>query len=128
MYKTWKDIKEGDTIYYYDHGKIHEQKVHSIERGTKTYEYTWGTTRTISVDNYMIIKAGKGSEIKINEFYYDYDSYRWGGLTRFTSKDGLIDFIRKLNKHAQIKANKLKKRYDRYINCIEKYNNIIKET
>lgn len=37
--KTWKDIKEGDIIYYWGHGKLHTQKVHSVEIDKEIRKY-----------------------------------------------------------------------------------------
>ena len=123
--KTWKDIKEGDTIYYYDHGKIHDQKVHSVELKTETHTHNYGYTITTSTSEWIEITAGRGSKIRINPWYYDNDTYDAYYFKRFTTKEALIRCIKERKAKYQKRYDKYKKQVDRMVNAIIKYNDVI---
>lgn len=131
-FKKWKDVKVGDTIYYYDHGQLREQIVHyaDMEEETHTYNYGWHTNSTTSKK--FVIKAGKGSMFSIYEYYMDASYYPDYYFTRFTCKEAAIDALK--NRLGELKhiCDNAKKRYERYLNsynkykgCVEKYENLI---
>ena len=125
--KNWKDIKEGDTIYYYDHGKIHEQKVHSVEYKSETKTYNYGYTVTTSTSEWIEITAGRGSKIHIGPWCYDNDMYDDCYFSRFTTKEALINCIKNRKAKFQKRYDKYKKQVERMQNAINKYNDVISQ-
>lgn len=129
MGKTFAELKVGDDIYYYDHCKLHKQKVTSIEivKGKeKTYKDFFGREWKRIEDDELVIKAGKGTIIKI---WYKYDlnndSIKYNYMPRFSNYEAGLTFINNLkNKHKK----RMEKHYNRYLKekrIIESYSNKI---
>lgn len=126
-FKKWNELKEGDTIYYFDHGKLHEQVVHSVEEKTDRREYSYGFTRTISETKYLVIKAGRSSEIKIYEYEYKMSWHHAYYFTRYTCKEAALWNLKERYKYNNEKAERLRKKYEKYAKLTEKYSNIIND-
>ena len=120
-FKTWSEIKEGDTIYYYDHGKLREQKVHSVENTEETYTSGgWGYISTTTYKK-IIIKAGRGSTIEIYDYYFDAPYKEDYYFTRFTCKEAALDALKKHSANLEQICERAKKRYEKYLNSYNKY-------
>ena len=118
--KTFKDVKVGDVIYYWDHGKMHPQTVKFVENCENIHEYTdWWGKKQIHKTPYIHIKAGK-SDLNI---YYDcgYSHTRCYGMNRFTGIEAANEWKEQQRKHYEYKVNKLQKKVQKYTNLIEKY-------
>ena len=116
MGKTFAELKVGDDIYYYDHCKLHKQKVTSIEivKGKEvTYKDFFGREWKRTEDDEMIIKAGKGTIIKICYIHYlNSDSIKYNYMCRFSNYEAGLTFIDNLkNKHMK----RMEKYYNKYL-------------
>lgn len=120
--KTFKDLVIGDYIWYYDHYKLHKQKITHAELQLRTEEINsmfYG--KVIKQIKEIYIEAGKGTKMYISSYNFDKDTLNWRGIPRFTSYEAALNYISYLKtKHIQ-KANKLQKRLDRELNIISKY-------
>lgn len=125
-FKTWKEIKEGDTICYYDKGKIHKQTVISVEHKEEVHTYNYGWCKTESRTNYIVIKAGRGSEIHIYEHYNDCSFYEDYYFTRFTCEEAALECLRQHYEKLKGKSNRAKAKYEKFLNIANKYDNVIK--
>ena len=123
MRKTFRELKVGDDIYYYDHCKLHKQKVTSIEfvKGKEeTYKDFFGREWKRTEDDEIVIKAGKGTIIKIRSKYLnnEYIDFR---MSRFSNYEAGLTFVNNLkNKHKK----RMEKHYNKYLKekrIIEKY-------
>lgn len=122
-YKSWAKVKEGDFIYYYDKGKLRKQLVHSVEK--KEQKSTFGYGQYTSVHKYILIKAGRGSNIKISEYYVDAPFYEDCYFTRFTSEEAAIDTLKEHLERITRRADRAKKKYERYKKISDNYNAVI---
>jgi hypothetical protein len=125
MRKTFGELKVGDDIYYYDHCKLHKQKVTSIEivKGKEVaYKDFFGREWKRTEDDELVIKAGKGTIIKIYS-RYSKNEYINFLMPKFSNYEAGLDFINNLkNKHKK----RMEKYYNRYLKekrIIEKYSN-----
>lgn len=126
-FKSWNEVKVGDIICYYDKGKIHNQKVTSVEPKEDVYTYGYGGYVTESRYKYILIKAGKGSEIKIYESYYDCSFYEDRYFTRFTCVEAAIECLKQHCKQLQRKSDVAKAKYEKFLNITNKYNKVIND-
>lgn len=131
-FKPWKDVKAGDTIYYYDHGKLYEQLVHSADLKEETHTFRYGFTTTTTTERKIIVKAGKGSMFSIYEYYMNASYYHDSYFTRFTCKEAAIDALKNHLGSLEHTCDRAKKKYERYLNsynkykaCIDKYEKLI---
>lgn len=121
--KTFADLKQDDKIYYWDHGKLHEQIVYSIKQKEKVDEWKdWHGVIQRRIYNVWTIKAGQGTGFDI---WYDasYTIYRCNGLTRFSCIEAAREWLNKKNEELTKRANRYKKQYDRARSCAERYKN-----
>ena len=126
-FKKWNEVKEGDTIYYFDHGKLHEQVVHSVEEKGNVHSYGYGGHITTYYSEYILIKAGRGSEIKIYASEYNMSLYIDSCFTRYTCKEAAIWNLKERHKHYNAKTERLRKHYEKYAKLTEKYSNVIND-
>lgn len=124
-YKSWKDVKAGDEICYYDKGKIHKQKVTSAEEIVNRQNFNFGSFTREYVEKYIKIKAGKGSEFHIYEHYLDLPFYEDYYFTRFTSEEACIECLKQHLKKLQAKSDIAKAKYEKFLNITNKYNKVI---
>ena len=129
MGKTFAELKVGDDIYYYDHCKLHKQKVTSIEivKGKEViYKDFFGREWKRTEDDELVIKAGKGTIIKIWYIHYlNSDTIKYNRMPRFSNYEAGLTFIDNLkNKHIK----RMKKYYNKYLKekrIVERYSNKI---
>ena len=126
-FKTWKEVKDGDTIYYYDHGKIREQIVHSAKMTEETHEYNYGLYRSTSTEEYILISAGRGSKFKVYSYYINSSYYPSHYFTRFTCKEALIDALQERLKKVKRQSDKAKQRYEKFLSIYNKYDKLISD-
>lgn len=91
--KTFGQLKPGDTIYYYDHGDIHAQIVHSVDTTPEIHEYTdWKGHKQQNTINRVVIEAGKGTVLKL---YWDSSSsyVRANYMPRFSDFEAVKNWI-----------------------------------
>lgn len=116
--KTFGQLKPGDTIYYYDHGDIHAQIVHSVDTTPEIHEYTdWEGNKQQYNINRTIIKVESG---KIYKLYWESTSSTTivNYMRRFADLEAAKDWIYKRYMKASNKKNK-------YIEMLSKENKII---
>lgn len=119
--KTFAELKQGDKIYYWDHGKMHEQTVHSVKKTQKVDEWKDYFGRTIKNTYEMfVIEAGKGGKI---EFWFKPDNtiIRHRGMTRFSCLESAQAWLSKNATEYYARANKHKKKFDRAYACAIRY-------
>ena len=121
-FKKWNEVKEGDTIYYFDHGRLREQTVHSALWNKRKFH-----DGRMSEDIYLRIKAGKGSEFTIYKFWVDDSDYKDFYFRRFTCKEAAIEWIKKRKDHAMNKAVYYGERFQKYDKLTKKYIKFIQE-
>lgn len=122
MEKRWQDLQVGDYIWYYDHYKLHNQKVTHIETQTKTQElnYYYGEKFTRQIKE-LYIEAGKGTKMYINEYRFEYDECSWRGIPRFASYEAGKRFIERLINYRKRRIKEFKNKYERELKMLEKY-------
>lgn len=121
--KTFGELQNGDYIYYWDKGKLHQQLIHNIEVTEQVSEYIdWSGNKAISKRPYIKIEAGKGT---ILELYYENHSteVRRGYLLRFSCLEAANQWIERQQKYYTRKIECLKWRLERYENLVQKYSN-----
>lgn len=121
-WKAFKDLKVGDSIYYWDHGKMHEQIVNKVELTTEIMPAPYYSSKDIARD-VLIIQAGKSPERKM---YYqmNYCEAHWGYIKRFSCKESARHYIENLKGYAEQKVRQAKKCLEVYSELVEKYNNV----
>ena len=94
--KKFCELKEGDFIYYWDHGTIHSQIVKSIENTVETQEHTnWDGNKWTSKHEWTIINAGKSKyPLKLNKFMR-IESSDIIGMRRFADLEAVKEWINK---------------------------------
>lgn len=98
MDKKFKDLKIGDYIWYYDHCKLHRQKITKAEIITNTEEisFSFGYNKKIYVTKEIYIEAGKGTKMFISSYYFDKDEYLWRGIPRFSNYTSAKRYVNRL--------------------------------
>ena len=91
--KTFGQLKPGDTIYYYDHGDIHAQIVHSVDTTPEIHEFTdWQGHEQQNKLNRVVIEAGKGTVLKL--YWNSCSSYvRANYMPRFSDFEAVKNWI-----------------------------------
>lgn len=121
MEKKWKDLQIGDYIWYYDHYKLHKQKITHISRQQKIDEIdSLFYKKTINITNEIYIEAGKGTKMYISH-YFNTDEYWWGHMPRFANYEAAKRFIERLIHYRKERINKFKNKYERELKMLEKY-------
>lgn len=92
--KTFGQLKPGDTIYYYDHGDIHAQTVHSVDTTPEINEYIdWQGNKQQNILNRVVIEAGKGTVLKL--YWNSSSSYvRANYMPRFADFEAVKNWIK----------------------------------
>lgn len=122
--KTWRELKPGDKIYYWDKGKLHEQIVHVAELKVETSSYTdWNGNVTEKKRETLHIEAGKNSRTKMDIHcgIDDYSMRRFRYMLRFASLESANYWIKYRKEHYQRKINKLEKDIERYKKILNNY-------
>ena len=114
-FKKVKDVKAGDIIYYYDHGKIHKQEVESAEIVTKHFVGADWCGHKIEYDEmYYVIKPKRSQEIKLREYEANSSIFRANCMIRFTNKEAVNLYLGKLKEKYEMKIAKLNRALKRY--------------
>lgn len=111
-YKTFKELKPGDKIYYWDKGKMHEQIVHVCEPRIKDESFTnyFGKRIKNEVEE-LYIEAGKNHRTKYTLRYSSYDTHTiFGRMHRFASIECANDWLKSKRSACERNINKLEKR------------------
>lgn len=123
--KTWKEVKTGDTVYYYDHCTMKEQYVHSAE--LQTYEEVhvdWYNPKrkTIEEKEKLVLVVGpKKITIEITEYQLKRsDAWTWC-QHRFCCKEAAETFMKDLIDRRIAKAKYLQEKLDKQLNILCKY-------
>lgn len=121
--KTFKDLKPGDYIYYYDHGRLHKQLVYECNIETKVNEYHdyFGNKHTYE-DTYLIITCGNNCLYKISQYDMDCSETYFNYLRRFSCEEAGQSFIESLKNRYERKidilTNKLNKEKNKLLKLI----------
>lgn len=124
--KTWKEIKKGDTIYYYDHGNVHEQKVTDVGTFSSIDTFEYGNEKTKAVSLKLGIKAGKNSEISLRQYWFDKSIFKDKYFNRFTCKEALSEYLSYRVNRIKEKAKESKRMYEKYLSIEIQYRKALK--
>jgi len=120
--KTWKDIKEGDIIYYWDHGKLHAQKVHSVEIDKEVRKYLYFDSVNIKIEMRHTIKAGYGTRIMWTGSWMDNDQTAIvRGIRRFTCIEAAQEYMESRKNQLNTKRQKLINKLNKVNKQLENY-------
>jgi len=121
--KTWRELKPGDKIYYWDKGKLHEQIVHVAELKVETQTYKdWNGKVTENKREIMHIEAGKNSRTKVDlKWYLDCSNAIFCYMPRFACLEAANHWVKMQRDHYQRKVNKLEKNIERYKKILNRY-------
>lgn len=124
--KTFKDLKKGDSIYYWDKGKLHEQIVHNIEIKDEVSMYTdWSGNVTKNHREVVIIVAGKNSRTKLELYYEANESIiNCNYLKRFSCIEAAQNWTNMQKNSIKYKINRLEKRLKSLKSICKSYNNL----
>lgn len=122
--KTFKDLKEGDVIYYYDHCRLHKQIIKSIQVIEKIemveslfekngFEY-------VKVKR-MIIHAGKGTVMNLAQYVFKESKITYDNMPRFASKKAADEYMDHIINYRKKRVEKYKKIYERELKILNKY-------
>ena len=119
--KNFINLKKGDNIWYYDHCKLHKQQVTSIEHKKVKDEWKdiYGRMHSIE-DEYIEIKAGKRSVLRLYQYHQNKDAIYIKGLLRFSSYDTAKKYLENLIEYRCKKMEKLKKKYEQELNILNR--------
>lgn len=135
MKKAFFDLCKGDSIYYYDKFKIHEQKIHDIKFEVNNIQsIDWYGNPILRQEFYLTIIAGKNTKLVLKYYHNPLDfnldcienTYNifytyWRGMPRFSNYSEATEYIKKLKNKHQVKANKLKEKLEKEEKLINKY-------
>lgn len=127
--KTFKDIKPGDKIYYWDKGKLHEQIVHEAKLETQIRtEIDWNDQIYEIRREMFHLVAGKNNRTKM-ELYYtkDKSTIIYDYLRRFSCKEAALEWLTDCKKDYKHKISRLTKRLNRYQNSVNVMSTAINE-
>ena len=123
--RTFGQLKPGDAIYYYDHGNIHAQIVHSVDTTPEIHEYTdWQGNKQQNKLDRVIIEAGKGTVLKL--YWNSCSSYvRANYMPRFADFEAAKDWIYKRYAKASNKRGKYLEKLYKADKAIYRYKRIL---
>lgn len=131
--KTWKDIKEGDTIYYWDKAKLHAQRVYEVINEEKESKVPIGRNEWhVSTYKELTIKAGANDKsyaknpttIKFsNEYWTGRSVINYNRLKRFSCLEAANTWLETMYGCYDMKRQRLEKK----LASINKHINVITE-
>lgn len=130
--KTFSDLKEGDSVYYWDKGKIHAQKIRKIITQEKSKYNNWDnkidTEKRTKI--YLYRSAGPIEIVSYNGEIYDYGcDYQvhkvWHGITKYSCLEALKKWLKQRKDYVEGKALKYYLRYEKLSKMAEKYENAL---
>ncbi len=122
--KTFKDLKEGDVIYYYDHGRLHKQiiksmqMVENIEMVESLFEkngFEYAKVKRI------IIHAGKGTVMNLAQYVYNESKINYANMPRFACKEAADEYMDYMINYRKKRVEKFKKKYERELKIFNNY-------
>ena len=122
--KTFKDLKEGDIIYYYDHCRLHKQIIKSIqviekiEMVESLFEKNGFEYQKIKR---LIIKAGKGTVMNLPQYIFQESKINYNNMPRFASKEAADEYMDHIINYRKKRVEKFKKFYERELKIFNKY-------
>lgn len=121
--KTFKELVVGDTIWYYDHGKMHPQKILKIEDLEEVSEYTdWRGNKVINKYPYRFIYVKR---VKSPYRVHTYDLNRtedwFNRLHRFSCIEAAATYMTKRINWCDRKISYFNKQLNKYNKLREKY-------
>lgn len=119
--KSWKEVKVGDYIYYYDHCKYHKQLVHDIKEETKTESFTdWFGKKYERTYTRFIIRAGRSYFI-VSDYYKDNDCCYANSMKRFTCEEAYQNHEDQIVNRLKRRYKRLKTKYDRCLHNLKNH-------
>lgn len=117
--KYFKDLKDGDIIYYYDHCKMKPREILSIQEEIEEISYG----KLVNKYTYLKIIFKNGKYIRIhttwdNGLIDDYMDYK---THYFSCKEAAQLFLDQLTNKRIYKINKCQEIIDRYTKYISQY-------
>ena len=122
--KKFKDLKEGDIIYYYDHCRLHKQIIKSIqviekiEMVESLFEKNGFEYQKIKR---LIIKAGKGTVMNLPQYIFQESKINYNNMPRFASKEAADEYMDHIINYRKKRVEKFKKFYERELKIFNKY-------
>jgi hypothetical protein len=122
--KKFKDLKEGDIIYYYDHCRLHKQIIKSIqviekiEMVESLFEKNGFEYQKIKR---LIIKAGKGTVMNLPQYVFQESKINYNNMPRFASKEAADEYMDHIINYRKKRVEKFKKFYERELKIFNKY-------
>jgi len=121
--KTFADLKPGDKMYYYDHGKIREQIVYDVKIENEEYKYTnWYGNEHIEIRKWVVITAGNGCIYKLRDWHAGSGSdtyFRY--MKRFACIEAVNNFIDYRIHRDEYKIKQAQKQLNKYEKLIKKH-------
>ena len=119
--KKFKELKPGDKIYYWDHGKLHEQIVNKCEIVEREQSWTnWAGEVNINRYKELVIQAGKGKEYSLR-YSQEYNTSNFGRMKRFADYESAKNWISSQKEHYKRKVNNFQNKVEKYKKLVEKY-------
>ena len=122
--KKFKDLKEGDIIYYYDHCRLHKQIIKSIqviekiEMVESLFEKNGFEYQKIKR---LIIKAGKGTVMNLPQYVFEESKINYNNMVRFACKEAADEYMDHIINYRKKRVEKFKKFYERELKIFNKY-------
>ena len=122
--KKFKDLKEGDIIYYYDHCRLHKQIIKSIQVIEKIemieslFEKNGFEYQKIKR---LIIKAGKGTVMNLPQYVFQESKINYNNMVRFACKEAADEYMEHIINYRKKRVEKFKKFYERELKIFNKY-------
>ena len=122
--KKFKDLKEGDIIYYYDHCRLHKQIIKSIQVIEKIemieslFEKNGFEYQKIKR---LIIKAGKGTVMNLPQYVFQESKINYNNMVRFACKEAADEYMDHIINYRKKRVEKFKKFYERELKIFNKY-------
>ena len=122
--KKFKDLKEGDIIYYYDHCRLHKQIIKSIqviekiEMVESLFEKNGFEYQKIKR---LIIKAGKGTVMNLPQYVFQESKINYNNMVRFACKEAADEYMDHIINYRKKRVEKFKKFYERELKIFNKY-------
>lgn len=119
--KTFEDLKPGDKIYYWDHGKLHKQIVNKCEYVEREQSWTnWAGEVNINRYKELVIQAGKGRTYSLRWTGKDNTS-NFGGMKRFADYEAAKNWISKQREYYERKVKNFQNHVEKYKKLVEYY-------
>lgn len=125
--KTFFNLTKDDSVYYWDKGKIHAQKISHIEDIEEMCEGDTFQTRKIYLKNRAV-----SCPIEVMRYprcwYDEWSDYRiWHGTFKYSCIEALQKWLEMRTKWCERRLKKYQERCEQLSGLIEKYDNALDE-